>query len=74
MRNIRFILAAVVAIISLGYAAVCMAEQTPEPAITLPPELARNRGEADIGKFTLTLRKGPGDRWLIMSDMDNGNQ
>lgn len=33
----------------------------------------RVRGEADIGKFTLTLRKGPAGRWLIMSDMDNGN-
>jgi ketosteroid isomerase-like protein len=28
----------------------------------------------DDGKFTLTLRKGPGGRWLIMSDMDNGNR
>ena len=27
----------------------------------------------DEGKFTLTLRKGPGGRWLIMSDMDNLN-
>jgi len=34
---------------------------------------ARRKGEPDIGKFTLTLRKGAGDRWLIMSDMDNGN-
>jgi len=34
---------------------------------------ARQKGEADIGKFTLTLRKGSDDRWLIMSDMDNGN-
>ena len=34
---------------------------------------ARRRGEPDIGKFTLTLRKGPDGRWLIMSDMDNGN-
>lgn len=31
------------------------------------------RGEPDTGKFTLTLRKGDGGRWLIMSDMDNGN-
>jgi len=32
-------------------------------------------GEApgDQGKFTLTLRKS-GGRWLIASDMDNGNQ
>jgi ketosteroid isomerase-like protein len=26
----------------------------------------------DVGKFTLTLRQS-GGRWLIMSDMDNGN-
>jgi ketosteroid isomerase-like protein len=34
---------------------------------------ARQRGQPDTGKFTLTLRKGPEGRWLIMSDMDNGN-
>jgi hypothetical protein len=34
---------------------------------------ARAKGEPDIGKFTLTLVKGPGERWLIQSDMDNGN-
>lgn len=34
---------------------------------------ARHRGEADIGKFTLTLRKDSAGRWLIVSDMDNGN-
>ena len=34
---------------------------------------ARQKGEPDIGKFTLTLRKGGKGRWLIMSDMDNGN-
>jgi ketosteroid isomerase-like protein len=27
----------------------------------------------DVGKFTLTLRRGPDRRWLIASDMDNGN-
>ena len=27
----------------------------------------------DEGKFTLTLKKGPDNRWLIMSDMDNYN-
>ncbi len=32
---------------------------------------AEKKGEADIGKFTLTLRKAAGGRWLIMSDMDN---
>jgi len=31
------------------------------------------KGNPDIGKFTLTLRKA-GGRWLIVSDMDNGNQ
>ena len=34
---------------------------------------ARQAGEPDIGKFTLTLQKGNDSRWLIMSDMDNGN-
>ena len=34
---------------------------------------ARRRGEDDIGKFTLTLRRGADGRWLIVSDMDNGN-
>ena len=34
---------------------------------------ARQRGEPDIGKFTLTLRQGADGRWLIVSDMDNGN-
>jgi ketosteroid isomerase-like protein len=29
-------------------------------------------GEPDTGKFTLTLKR-IGDRWLIFSDMDNGN-
>ena len=31
------------------------------------------RGGPDDGKFTLTLRKGEDGRWLIASDMDNGN-
>ena len=34
---------------------------------------ARGRGEPDVGKFTLTLRRGSDGRWLIVSDMDNGN-
>jgi ketosteroid isomerase-like protein len=34
---------------------------------------ARTRSEPDIGKFTLTLVKGAEGRWLIQSDMDNGN-
>ena len=34
----------------------------------------RKEGEADVGKFTLALRKGTDGRWLIVSDMDNGNR
>jgi ketosteroid isomerase-like protein len=34
---------------------------------------ALREGEADSGKFTLTLRRGSDGRWLIVSDMDNGN-
>jgi ketosteroid isomerase-like protein len=34
----------------------------------------REAGEPDVGKFTLTLRRGAEGRWLIMSDMDNGNR
>jgi ketosteroid isomerase-like protein len=34
---------------------------------------ARRRGAPDLGKFTLTLRRVAG-RWLIVSDMDNGNR
>jgi uncharacterized protein (TIGR02246 family) len=30
-------------------------------------------GVPDRGKFTLTLRRESSGRWLIMSDMDNGN-
>ena len=30
-------------------------------------------GEPDLGKFTLTLWKDADGRWLIFSDMDNGN-
>lgn len=32
------------------------------------------RGAADIGKFTLTLRKERDGRWMIVSDMDNPNR
>ncbi|MCI0434379.1 MAG: DUF4440 domain-containing protein [Gemmatimonadetes bacterium] len=34
---------------------------------------ARARDEPDIGKFSLTLRKNADGRWLIVTDMDNGN-
>ncbi|MCR6703013.1 MAG: nuclear transport factor 2 family protein [Dokdonella sp.] len=30
-------------------------------------------GPGDTGKFTLTLRRKPGEPWLIFSDMDNAN-
>lgn len=32
------------------------------------------RGGPDDGKFTLTLKKEAGGRWLIYSDMDNSNR
>jgi ketosteroid isomerase-like protein len=35
---------------------------------------AQEKGTADIGKFTLTLRKGADRRWLIVSDMDSSNR
>lgn len=31
-------------------------------------------GGPELGKFTLTLRRDSSGRWLIVSDMDNGNQ
>ena len=34
---------------------------------------AQRKGDSDTGKFTLTLRKAADARWLIISDMDNGN-
>jgi len=35
---------------------------------------AEKKGDPDVGKFTLTLRKDKHGRWLIVSDMDNPNQ
>ena len=35
---------------------------------------AGRAGDPDDGKFTLTLRREPNGRWLIVSDMDNGNR
>lgn len=35
---------------------------------------ASQEGEADMGKFTLTLRKDTDGRWLIISDMDSMNR
>ena len=31
-------------------------------------------GKPDIGKFTLTLKRGSDGRWLIVSDMDSPNR
>lgn len=35
---------------------------------------AREKGQPDSGKFTLTLQKGSDGRWLIVSDMDSSNR
>lgn len=35
---------------------------------------ATHAGDPDRGKFTLTLRREASERWLIVSDMDNGNE
>jgi ketosteroid isomerase-like protein len=35
---------------------------------------SHEEGKPDDGKFTLTLVRGDDGRWLIFSDMDNGNQ
>lgn len=35
---------------------------------------SREAGKPDVGKFTLTLRRSSEGRWLILSDMDNGNR
>ena len=35
---------------------------------------AGQAGDPDSGKFTLTLSKDASGRWLIVSDMDNGNR
>jgi len=35
---------------------------------------SRQEGQPDVGKFTLTLRKGTSGLWLIVSDMDNSNR
>jgi ketosteroid isomerase-like protein len=34
---------------------------------------SRAPGARDVGKFTLTLRRDASGRWLLQSDMDNGN-
>lgn len=35
---------------------------------------AEHAGDKDRGKFTLTLRREPSGLWLIVSDMDNGDE
>jgi ketosteroid isomerase-like protein len=35
---------------------------------------ARQAGDPDVGKFTLTLRREAGGPWLIVSDMDSPNR
>ena len=35
---------------------------------------SRAPGQPDAGKFSLTLRRNGDGRWLIVTDMDNGNQ
>jgi ketosteroid isomerase-like protein len=50
-----------------------LAYETNGPIGYIIGAFARRSGEPDIGKFTLTLRKDGGARWLIVSDMDNGN-
>ncbi len=35
---------------------------------------ARREEQSEIGKFTLTLKRGADGRWRIFSDMDNGNR
>src|SRR4029450_6532516 len=35
---------------------------------------SRKPGEPDVGKFTLTLRRGTDGKWLIVSDMENGKE
>lgn len=148
MKALGIVLLAVGAVLILGYSTISGAEQSPQPSISLPPDLARiltdyeeawqakdekalaalftedgyvlssgrppvrgrklieqrykdsggplslralyfategtlgyiiggfsrAHGDPDIGKFTLTLRKEPDGRWMIMSDMDNSNQ
>jgi hypothetical protein len=37
-------------------------------------EFSNHTGGPDDGKFTLVLQKGVAGKWLIVSDMDNGNR
>ena len=49
-----------------------LAYSTDGPTGSIVGAYAAERGRPDDGKFTLTLRRD-GARWLIFSDMDNGN-
>jgi ketosteroid isomerase-like protein len=49
-----------------------LAYSTEGPTGYIVGAYATERGRPDDGKFTLTLRRD-GARWLIFSDMDNGN-
>jgi ketosteroid isomerase-like protein len=49
-----------------------LAYSTDGPTGYIVGAYAEQRGQPDVGKFTLTLRR-EGARWLIFSDMDNGN-
>ena len=70
-----------------GHAAIAAHYAGPKPPLALRPiayamegniayiigGFAMERGAPDVGKFVLTLKKGPNGRWLIFSDMDTGN-
>ena len=66
--------AAALFLMGAGLAGACWAkgsEQAPLPSVALPSALARVLGDYEVA--TLTLRRGADERWLIMSDMANGN-
>ena len=51
-----------------------LAFATEGPLAYIIGAFARQPGEPDVGKFTLTLRKDASGKWVIVSDMDNGNR
>jgi ketosteroid isomerase-like protein len=56
-----------------GLSLRALAFETSGPVGYVIGAYAEAKGQPDIGKFTLTLRL-IGDRWFIVSDMDNGNR
>jgi len=50
-----------------------LAFETEGPLGYIVGGFSRAKGDADTGKFTLTLRRDATGRWMIFSDMDNGN-